>query len=65
MTIRSSTADDVVLLVCITCGAIAGFSLTGGAAVGTAIGAAIGTGIVALHDRGRRAPGAPHRASPA
>jgi hypothetical protein len=34
--------EDVVLVLCIAAGAVAGFTLTGGAAVGTAVGAAVG-----------------------
>jgi hypothetical protein len=41
--------DDLLLLACITVGAVLGFSLTGGAAVGTAIGAGAGIALLARH----------------
>ena len=36
--------EDTVLLACIALGAVVGFTLTGGAAIGTAVGAAVGVG---------------------
>lgn len=44
-------SEDLVLLVCITAGAVVGFSVTGGAAIGTALGAATGIAILARHRR--------------
>ena len=41
--------ENVLLFICITAGAVIGFSLTGGAAIGTAIGAAAGPALLA-HD---------------
>lgn len=46
--------DSVLLLVCLTAGAVVGFSITGGAAVGTALGAAAGMALVALRHRRQR-----------
>ena len=44
-------SEDLLLLVCITAGAVIGFSLTGGAAIGTALGAAAGIALLARHRR--------------
>ena len=46
---RRGDRDDLVVLLCITFGAVIGFTLTGGAAIGTAVGAAGGIGLIALH----------------
>jgi uncharacterized membrane protein len=43
--------ESVVMLVCITTGAVIGFSATGSAAFGSAIGAAAGMGAIALARR--------------
>jgi len=39
------------MFACIALGALIGFSLTGGAAAGTALGAATGIALLALHRR--------------
>ena len=57
--VRSPAAgqsEDLLLLACITAGAVIGFSLTGGAAVGTVLGAAAG---IALLERHRQRAGRP------
>jgi hypothetical protein len=47
--------DDLALFVFLVIGAVAGFTLTGGAAAGTALGAAAGVVLLARHrDRNRR-----------
>lgn len=43
--------DVVVLLACLTVGAVVGLSLTGAAAFGTALGAAAGGSVIALRRR--------------
>jgi hypothetical protein len=49
-------SEETVLLACITVGAVVGFTLMGGTAIGTAVGAAIGVGAGRLL-RQRRAQG--------
>ena len=49
-----SRSENIVLVACIAIGAVAGFTFTGGAAIGTALGA--GVGVAAGHVlRSRRA----------
>jgi uncharacterized membrane protein len=48
---RDDRSDDLLLFICIATGAVVGFSVTGGAAVGTTVGAAAGMALVALHHR--------------
>jgi hypothetical protein len=47
--------DDLLLFVCIAAGALAGFSLTGSAAIGSIAGAAVGTALLAERHHHQRA----------